>query len=162
MVQAVIVASVCMGIYSVFLTIRGLIRLHKEKEHKMLVCVLAFFLLAPAFFLLALNYGDGRWTIWLAMPALLLGIAWLCMGFFLESYLRREKQRKLDGMKRVIPKAPPHAIRNNLLLAALSIAIWCFGAFVGISNATAETCALCICVFLLARSVGALWKYRGF
>lgn len=162
MAQAVVVAMACMGIYSIFLTVRGLIRLYQERELRMLICVAAFFLLAPVLFLLAVDYGDGIWTIWLALPTLLLGICWICTGFFLESFLRRQQKLKLDGRKREIPKAPPHNRRNNLLLLLLSLGIWIFGAFVGIKDATIETCALCICLFLFARAVGALWKYRGF
>ena len=162
MIQAMLLGLICLGIYSIFLSLRGIYRLYQDREKKMLFCVTSAFLLLPVLFFLALHFGDGRWTIWLAAPTFFLGLFWLCMGMFLDSYMKREKKRKMNGEKREILKAPKQKIRNIWLQLLGCIILWWVGAFVGIKNSTLETCALCVCVFLFARSLADLWKYRGF
>lgn len=162
MVQAIILGAACLGIYGVFLSVRGMIRLWKLEQKQMLVCMAAFFLLAPLLVVGGLFLGDNGWTLWLALPVLALAIAWICQGYFLEFYLRRELRLKQDGLKRVIPKRPAKGLRNDLLLLAAALLIWCWGMFIGIKTPMVETCAICLCVFLLARSLASLWRYRGF
>lgn len=160
--QAIIVGIVCLFLYGSFLCIRGMVRMYKEREIKLLLWTAAFFVLAPLLAWGALSLAEDNMNIWFALPILLFGITWLCIGYFVEAYLRKEKRRQLDGLKKVIPARPPNHLRNNLVLLAIAVAIWIYGATAGIANATVETCALCICMFLFARAVSSLWRYRGF
>ena len=155
-----ICAVVAVGL---FLNIRGMVRLLLNDEKKLFVWSLGFFLGVPTlltglYFLLRSNHM----SMWIYFPMLALFIIWSCEGFFLEAYLRKEIQRKLDGIKRVPPAPPKNNTLKNGALIVFSLAIWYVGVFVGIENPTLETCALCICVFLLVRAISSLWRYRGF
>lgn len=160
--QAILLGTICVTIYGLFLCIRGMIRLYKEKEMKMLTCVGVYLLAAPLAVWGILSMDVSKASIWIIVPGLILVFVWICMGYFLEAYLRKEKRRKEDGEKKIIPVPSKGVIRKNLILMGISLIIWVYGAFVGINNATLETCAVCVVSFLFARSLAALWRYRGF
>ncbi len=164
MPQALIVAVVGLAVVGIFLAIRGIIRLFLEEEKKLAIFAIIFFVTLPALFLVGIFLPeDVLGAIWIYLPVFLLLVVWICFGYFLEAYLKKEKQRKANGEKRIIPTRPPHCLRNNIFLIAIGIAIWCFGAFVGFGNrGILETCTICISIFLVIRGCAALWKYRGF
>lgn len=161
MTQVVLLGGICVTIYGVFLMIRGMIRLYRDKEMKMFRSALIFFLGAPLL-LLAIVLLIKSYNLWTALPVLVLGLGWISMGYLLESYLRKEKARKADGMKRILPKAKPGQLRKDLILLAVAIIIWVLGVVGVFTNGTVETVAVCICFFLFASSISDLWKYRGF
>jgi|GEM_PF-2081023 len=162
LLQAILVGLAALTVYGLFLLLRGMIRLHQEGENKLLAWVAAFFVIAPSLVALVGNIPQERLNIWIVIPTLLLALGWISSGYFVESYLRREKQRNLEGKKRELPARPPHWLRDNLLLIGGGAALWLVGVFVGISNAVLETSALCVSVFLLLRGGSRLWRYRGF
>lgn len=161
MTQFLIVGGVCVALYGVFLMIRGMIRVFREKEMKMFWSALIFFLAAPAL-LLVIILLVKNYNLWTVLPVLVLGLSWIAMGYFFESYLRKEKARKADGLKKVIPKAKPGQIRKDLILLAVAVILWVAGVLGVFTNGTLETVAVCACFFLLASSISDLWKYRGF
>ena len=162
MLQAILIGLAAVAAYGLFLLIRGMIRLYKEGEIKLLAWVAAFFVIAPLVVVLVGRVPEEKLNIWIVIPAVLLGLAWICVGYVLESYLRREKQQRLEGKKREIPARPAHWLRDNLLMIGGGAAVWLVGVLVEIKNTTLETCALCVCVFLLLRGGSRLWRYRGF
>ena len=106
MTQVLLLGGICVAAYGVFLTIRGLIRVYREKEMKMFWSALAFFVAAPLllFVILLLVKNYNLWTV---LPVLVLGMGWISMGYLFESYLRKEKARKADGIKKILPKPKP-------------------------------------------------------
>lgn len=162
MVYAVLLAFCCLAIFGAYLTIRSLIRLYKDGQKRMFRWVLGFFLVLPTALFITLSLWQGQWTIWVALPIVLIGLTWMCEGYFVESFLRQEKQMALEGRKRVVPTPPPGARRKQFILLGVAIIIWCYGMFIGIANPTVETCALCLSIFLLGRALATLWRYRGF
>ena len=160
--QPIVIGVVCFSLYGAFLCIRSIFRMYKDKDKKLMLWTLGGFAITPFLLWGALQLSESNMNIWFAIPILLLGVGWLSLGYFVEVYLRKEKQRKLDGIKRVVPVRPENHLRHNLILLAISIVVWIYGAVIGINNATVETFALCISMFLLARSVSSLWRYRGF
>ena len=162
MAQALICGCICVAAYSIFLMIRGMVRLYKLKEMKLFWSALIFFIGDPLL-LLGVFLLIRQYNIWTVLPALVLAVAWVFMGYALEIFLRKERERKANGMKRIIPRAKPGQLRKDLLLLAVALVLWALGAS-GIFGAhgVLETCAVCVCFFLLASSVSDLWKYRGF
>lgn len=161
MTQVLLLGGICVAVYGVFLMIRGMIRVYREREMKMFWSALSFFLGAPLllFVIILLVKSYDLWTV---LPILVLGLGWISMGYVLESYLRKEQARKTDGMKKVLPKPKPGQIRKDLILLAAALIIWVLGLIGVFSNGTVETVAVCICFFLFASSISDLWKYRGF
>lgn len=161
MTQVLLLGGICVAAYGVFLTIRGLIRVYREKEMKMFWSVLGFFVAAPLllFVILLLVKNYNLWTV---LPVLVLGLGWISMGYLFESYLRKEKARKADGIKKILPKPKPGQIRKDLILLAVALILWVLGIFCVFTNGTVETVAVCVCFFLFASSISDLWKYRGF
>lgn len=162
MLQAIALGLFFATLYGLFLFIRGMIRLHKEGEKKLFLCAALFFVVAPLIVCLVAFMPEEQLNIWFALPAVLLGLIWISTGYFLESYLRKQKQMALEGRKRPILARPPHWLRNSMLCLASGAALWAFGALIGIKNATVETCALCVSCFLLMFGLSRLWRYRGF
>lgn len=162
--QALIAGVIAVGIYGVFLMVRGLIQLGRYKQKKMLFWSLGVYIGIGALFALSLTIKYEDLNLWLVLPALVLGVLWLCLGYFMESYLRRERPRLQAGQPAVIAKRPPHVLRNNLIILLLALLMWVYGAVIGNfgGNDAVEKVLLCICLFLLARSCAKLWKYRGF
>ena len=161
MTQVLLVGGICVALYGVFLTIRGLVNVYRDKEMKMFWSVFGFFIAAPLLLLLIILVVKS-YDLWTVLPVLLLGFGWISMGYIFESYLRKEKARQADGMKKVIPKPKPGQIRKDLILLGCAITIWFLGMFGVFTNGTLETVAVCICFFLFASSISDLWKYRGF
>ena len=161
MTQVLLLGGICVTAYGVFLTIRGLIRVYRDKEMKMFWSVLGFFVAAPLllFVILLLVKNYNLWTV---LPVLVLGLGWISMGYLFESYLRKEKARKADGIKKILPKPKPGQIRKDLILLAVALILWVLGITGVFTNGTVETVAVCICFFLFASSISDLWKYRGF
>lgn len=161
MTQVLLLGGICVAAYGVFLTIRGLIRVYREKEMKMFWSALAFFVAAPLllFVILLLVKNYNLWTV---LPVLVLGMGWISMGYLFESYLRKEKARKADGIKKILPKPKPGQIRKDLILLGVALILWILGMVGVFTNGTVETVAVCICFFLFASSISDLWKYRGF
>lgn len=161
MTQVLLLGGICVAAYGVFLTIRGLIRVYREKEMKMFWSALAFFVAAPLllFVILLLVKNYNLWTV---LPVLVLGMGWISMGYLFESYLRKEKARKADGIKKILPKPKPGQIRKDLILLSVALVLWVLGILGIFTNGTVETVAVCICFFLFASSISDLWKYRGF
>lgn len=161
MTQVLLLGGICVAAYGVFLTIRGLIRVYREKEMKMFWSALGFFVAAPLllFVILLLVKNYNLWTV---LPVLVLGMGWISMGYLFESYLRKEKARKADGIKKILPKPKPGQIRKDLILLAVALVLWVLGILGIFTNGTVETVAVCICFFLFASSISDLWKYRGF
>ncbi len=161
MTQVLLLGGICVAAYGVFLTIRGLIRVYREKEMKMFWSALAFFVAAPLllFVILLLVKNYNLWTV---LPVLVLGMGWISMGYLFESYLRKEKARKADGIKKILPKPKPGQIRKDLILLGVALVLWVLGILGIFTNGTVETVAVCICFFLFASSISDLWKYRGF
>ncbi|MBQ6535197.1 MAG: hypothetical protein IJI40_00235 [Firmicutes bacterium] len=128
---------------------------------KMFWSVLGFFVAAPLllFVILLLVKNYNLWTV---LPVLVLGLGWISMGYLFESYLRKEKARKADGIKKILPKPKPGQIRKDLILLAVALILWVLGIFGVFTNGTVETVAVCVCFFLFASSISDLWKYRGF
>ena len=161
MTQVLLLGGICVAAYGVFLTIRGLIRVYREKEMKMFWSALAFFVSAPlrlcVILLLVKNYN-----LWTVLPVLVLGMGWISMGYLFESYLRKEKARKADGIKKILPKPKPGQILKDLILLGVALVLWVLGILGVFTNGTVETVAVCICFFLFASSISDLWKYRGF
>ena len=161
MTQVLLLGGICVTAYGVFLMIRGMIHVYREKEMKLFWSALIFFVAAPlllfAILLLVKNYN-----LWTVLPVLVLGAGWISMGYLFESYLRKEKARKADGIKKILPKAKPGQIRKDLILLAVALIIWVLGIVGVFTNGTVETVAVCICFFLFASSISDLWKYRGF
>ena len=153
--------GICVTAYGVFLTIRGLIRVYRDKEMKMFWSALGFFVAAPLllFVILLLVKNYNLWTV---LPVLVLGLGWISMGYLFESYLRKEKARKADGIKKILPKPKPGQIRKDLILLAVALILWVLGILGVFTNGTVETVAVCVCFFLFASSISDLWKYRGF
>ena len=161
MTQVLLVGGICVALYGVFLTIRGLVNVYRDKEMKMFWSVLALFVGAPLLLLVILLLVK-KYNLWTVLPVLLLGFGWISMGYIFETYLRKEKARKADGLKKVIPTPKSGQIRKDLLLLVAAIVIWLLGMFGIFTNGTVETVAVCICFFLFASSLSDLWKYRGF
>lgn len=161
MTQVLLVGGICVALYGVFLTIRGLVNVYRDKEMKMFWSVLGLFIAAPLLLLLIILVVKS-YDLWTVLPVLLLGFGWISMGYIFETYLRKEKARKADGLKRVIPTPKPGQIRKDLILLGTAIVIWLLGMFGIFTNGTVETVAVCICFFLFASSISDLWKYRGF
>ena len=161
MTQVLLLGGICVAAYGVFLTIRGLIRVYREKEMKMFWSALAFFVAAPLllFVILLLVKNYNLWTV---LPVLVLGMGWISMGYLFESYLRKEKARNADGIKKILPKPKPGQIRKDLILLGVALVLWVLGILGVFTNGTVETVAVCICFFLFASSISDLWKYRGF
>ena len=161
MTQVLLLGGICVAAYGVFLTIRGLIRVYREKEMKMFWSALAFFVAAPLllFVILLLVKNYNLWTV---LPVLVLGMGWISMGYLFESYLRKEKARKADGIKKILPKPKPGQIRKDLIMLAVALILWVLGILGVFTNGTVETVAVCVCFFLFASSISDLWKYRGF
>lgn len=164
MLQALIIGIAGLSAVGIFLAVRGIVRLFLEKETKLATLAIIFFVAVPLIFVLGLLLAESVLEeVWVFLPLILLLVVWVCFGFFLEAYLRKEKQRKLSNEKRVIPERPAHWLRNNLLIIAAGIMIWLFGAFVGFGQMKiVETCAICVALFLVVRGCAALWRYRGF
>ena len=161
MTQVLLVGGICVALYGVFLTIRGLVNVYRDKEMKMFWSVLGLFIAAPLLLLLIILVVKS-YDLWTVLPVLLLGFGWISMGYIFETYLRKEKASKADGLKRVIPTPKPGQIRKDLILLGTAIVIWLLGMFGIFTNGTVETVAVCICFFLFASSISDLWKYRGF
>ncbi|MBR5429611.1 MAG: hypothetical protein IK116_03695 [Firmicutes bacterium] len=162
MTQFLLVGGICVALYGVFLMIRGMINVYREKEMKMFWSALIFFIVVPLLLLVVILLVK-HYNLWTALPVLVLGGAWVVMGYFFESYLRKEKARKADGMKKILPKPKPGQIRKDLILLGAAVLVWILGVTGLFSkNGTIETAAVCICFFLLASSIADLWKYRGF
>ena len=161
MTQVLLVGGICVALYGVFLTIRGLVNVYRDKEMKMFWSVLALFVGAPLLLLVILLLVKN-YNLWTVLPVLLLGFGWISMGYIFETYLRKEKARKADGLKRIIPTPKPGQIRKDLMLLGTAIVIWLLGMFGIFTNGTVETVAVCVCFFLFASSISDLWKYRGF
>ena len=102
MTQVLLLGGICVTAYGVFLTIRGLIRVYRDKEMKMFWSVLGFFVAAPLllFVILLLVKNYNLWTV---LPVLVLGLGWISMGYLFESYLRKERPVKLTASKRSCP-----------------------------------------------------------
>lgn len=168
MMNALICGAVCGALYGLFLFIRGLFRLKKTGEHKMFGWCLGLFCLGLLILGLGLLIKLEAINSWIALPILLVLFMMFSAGYFLESYLRHEKRRRADGLDKIIPARPKHWLRNNLILLVVALIIWAVGAFIGFSfiglgdNKTFEISLLCICMFLVARALSSLWKYRGF
>ncbi len=161
MTQVLLLGGICVALYGVFLMIRGMIHVYKEKEMKMFWSALIFFFGAPLLLLIIVLLVKS-YDLWTALPVLVLGLGWISMGYIFESYLRHEKSRKADGLKKIIPKAKPGQIRKDLILLAVAVVIWGLGMAGVFTNGTVQTVAVCICFFLFASSISDLWKYRGF
>ena len=161
MTQVLLVGGICVALYGVFLTIRGLVNVYRDKEMKMFWSVLALFVGAPLLLLVILLLVKS-YNLWTVLPVLLLGFGWISMGYIFETYLRKEKARKADGLKRIIPTPKHGQIRKDLILLGTAIVIWLLGMFGIFTNGTVETVAVCVCFFLFASSISDLWKYRGF
>ena len=160
MTQVLLLGGICVTLYGVFLMIRGMIHVYREKEMKMFRSALLFFIGAPLLLLIILLVKE--YNLWTVLPVLILGIGWICMGYLFESYLRKEKARKADGIKKIIPKPKAGQIRKDLILLAVAVIIWVLGILGVFTNGTLETVAVCVCFFLFASSISDLWKYRGF
>lgn len=162
MLQALIIGLAAVSLYGLFLFIRGMVRLYKDGQKKLLLCAVIFFVIAPLLVVAAGRVPQSRMSVWIAIPAVLLALIWALTGYFLEGYLRNEKKRRLEGRKRMIPPRPAHWPRNDILTLAGGVAIWLAGVFIKLNNPTIDTCALCISVFLIIRGASHLWRYRGF
>lgn len=160
----ILIAACCVFAVGLFLNVRGMIRLLKNQEKKLFFWALGFFIVAPVLIILLYNlFSDGVVEpIWVYFPLLIFFVAWACEGFFIQAYLKKEMQRKLDGAKKIVPIRPKHHIAKNSALIATSVGIWVVGVFVGFPSSILSTCALCICVYLFIRAVASLWRYRGF
>lgn len=163
MVPALVIGMLCVFLYGLFLFIRGLFRLAKMQELKMLYWILGAFgfgaILVGAGFLIKVSSVN----IWIALPLVVIAFILISAGYFLESFLRAEQRRRVDGLAKVIPVRPKNWLRNNLFLLVLGMILWAIGAFVGYGESeTVNTCLLCLCMFLFARSIVSFWKYRGF
>ncbi len=163
MVQAIILGVACCGLYGLFLFVRGLVRLVKLGEMKMFGWTLGLFLLGGLLVAAGLLTKEENMNIWIALPVVIIAVLLLCAGYFLESYLRAEQRRRTDGKGKTFPARPKHWLRTCLLLLGAGLALWLGGLLWGYGgNGTVQTILLCACMFLLARSLTALWKYRGF
>jgi len=161
----VLIAACCVMALGLFLNVRGIIRLIKSGEKKLSYWAIGFFLVMPVVIVLLyqlLIHGRVEEAIWVYFPLMISFVVWACEGFFVEAYLKKEMQRKMDGIKKVIPTAPKNHVTKNVILLVVSIAIWIFGVVVGFPNPTLSTCALCICIYLFVRAIAAFWRYRGF
>lgn len=163
MVPALIIGISGVCLYGLFLLVRGLFRLAQLHEWKMFYWTLGLFffgcVLVGAGFLVKVD----NLNIWIALPVFVIAFVLISAGYFLESFLREERRRRIDGLGRVFPVRPKNWLRNNLLLLILALILWIVGAFVGYGgNETVDTCLLCLCMFLLAKSLVSFWKYRGF
>ena len=163
MILLLLIALIGISAGSVFLSVRGLRRLYLIGQTKMILCVLAVFILVPLLLLAAYFLLPAAClNIWTVVPQLLLAIVWLLLGYAVQIYLQREKSRRFNGIKRNVPVALNHERRNALILIFCAVLIWLIGAFVGFRFPVIETCAICACVFMLAKGLYLLWHYRGF
>ena len=165
MIQVLTLSCFAMAVYSAFLMIRGMVRLFKDREMKMFWSVLLAFVLLPALVgVVLLVIPVVGYNSWIAIPALIFIIVWICIGYVLEVYMRKELQRKMDGQMKIIPARPPHWLRNNLLILLVCSAVWIYGICGGyfFNNETFESIIMCLCLFFFGRSCMLLWKYRGF
>ncbi len=162
MIQALAIGAACTAAYGMFLMVRGLVRLWRNGEKKMFGWLLVFFLGLPALIVAGILLPQEK-NVWITLPVVLLIICWVCAGYFLESYLRREQRRRLEGGSRIRPARPPHWRRNNLGLLIIALCVWAFGAFVGYGRlVTLNFALLCASLFVCCRSVLMLWRYRNF
>lgn len=163
MTQALLLGVLCAGIYGLFLFIRGLARLWAQGQKKMFAFCLSAYGLGCLALLACLFVKLEDLDIWILLPAMLLIFLLFSAGYFLESYLRELQRLKKQGLQRQTPQRKKYSLLIDLLMLFTALLIWCLGFFVGYdSNQTVEIILLCICMFLLARSVTSLWKYRGF
>jgi hypothetical protein len=150
-----------MVVYGLFLLIRALPRLYRAGDKKLVYCVIGFALVIPLPVWLVATMPQERLSSWLALPALILFGIWVCLGYFVESYHKKKKQESgkvpIKG-----PSPPPGLLRRNALVLAAGVAIWIYGAFVGINNRTAEIVLLCVSLLLRTASLGSFWRYRKF
>jgi len=168
MTHAVLLAGFVMCIYGSFLVIRGLIRLYKSREMKMFWSVLLMFVIPPVLIVIAgyyIFFGDiSKFPdAWVIAPVIMLIIFWMCIGYFLETYMKKEMRRKLDGQAKFIPVRPKNCIRNNLLTVGACVIVWIYGMCGGpFFNSSFETVVMCVCMFFFGQGCVRLWKYRGF
>lgn len=163
MTQALLIGTICAGLYGLFLFFRGLIRLHKLEERKMFFSCIALFLLGCLLLGASLFLKLEALNIWIVLPVLIIFFLLLSAGYFLEAYLKGERRRRMDGMQKVIPARPKNWLRDSLVFLSLGLVLWLVGVFLGYgSNETVEVCVLCVSLFLLGKAFTSLWKYRGF
>lgn len=159
--QALAVGFAVMVVYGLFLLIKAMRRLYREGEKKLVFCAIIFMVVAPCLVWLSGLIPEERTNLWTALPTLLLFLLWVCAGYFLESY-RKQKEKLRDMGLDQRTQAPANMLLRNTLVLAAGLAIWLYGAFVGIGDRTVEICLLCVSLFLLASSIGTFWKYRKF
>ncbi|MDO4582271.1 MAG: hypothetical protein Q4B96_06800 [Bacillota bacterium] len=149
-------------LYGAFLSVCGIFKLLKLGERKTAVLVAGIFIAAPLIVLAVAYMPMEKLDMWVALPAVLLLLAWGTMGYFVDNLLKKERKLQEQGQKRVRYVPTPKARRNAWLMVGGGAALWLFGKFVGFgANGTLETCMLCICVFLLARGMAELIKNMG-
>ena len=145
--------------YGLFLLIRALPRLYRATEKKLVYCIIGFAVVAPIMVWQIARIPTEQMSIWLALPALVLFGIWACLGFFVESY-RKKGERDAVAIKK--PVSPPGLLRRNLLVLAIGLIMWLYGAFIGVENRQVEIVLLCVSFLLLVTSLGSLWRYRKF
>ena len=70
MTQVLLVGGICVALYGVFLTIRGLVNVYRDQEMKMFWSVLALFVGAPLL-LLAILFLVKSYNLWTVLPVLM-------------------------------------------------------------------------------------------
>ena len=162
MQYAVMAGVAAASVYGIFLYVRGMVRLRMECENILFWCAFGFFPLVPLITWRAAVLPREHMTIFIALPTVVLVIMWIVTGYLIDSYLKKEKKRKLEGYPKVLPARPLNWLRDNLIFIAVGIVIWCAGQFLHIKDAAVETIMLCGCIFCVIRAVASLWRYRGF
>jgi len=164
MLHAVFYAIVAVALYGIYLFIVGLVKLWRYHQKQMFWWTFAAFMFTGILFFLSLTIKYDDLNIWIALIAALAGIFWICMGYLMEAYLRKERQRLEAGQPRTIPQRPPHCMRNNFIILLLSLLVLAYGAFIGNfgGNVPFERIMLCLSLFFLASSCSKIWKYRNF
>lgn len=148
--------------YSTYLSLRGIIRLYKIGSKKMFACALAVFVLVPILLVIVLLAPRELLSIWIVLPLGAFSLGWLFLGYLLRRHMAHQKELQLSGRKRVVLQPTRKIVITNLLLIVAALIIWAIGAFIGIKWPTIETCAVCAAVFMFAKGLGTLWKYRDF
>ncbi len=161
--KTIIFAIVCVALFGVFLTIRGVVYLWRHHDKPTAAFATVLFFILPILIWRLANTPMEAMNAWIVMPALLLLLAWISIGYLLDAYRRKDIGGKKSGAKSAVPaKTTKGFVVRDLVCCLLGIAIWIYGYWIGFPNKTVDTMALCICLFLLTISFASFWRYRQY
>ena len=158
--KTILFSLACVALFGVFLTVRGVIYLWRHGDKQTAVFATALFLLLPLGIWLLANTPMEKMNPWVVMPALLLLLVWISIGYLLDGYRRKDMEGPKSGAKNSRPShtGKGFVVRDGVC-CLFGIGLWLYGFCIGFPNKTVDTMALCICLFLLTISFASFWRY---